>query len=68
MLENNKGRRILRLWEVEELTKLSPSWIYAMMKAGKFPLNFKIFDGGRACGWWASDIEAFLESRDSRKA
>jgi predicted DNA-binding transcriptional regulator AlpA len=68
MLQKNEPRKILRRWEVEELTKLSPSWIYAMMKAGKFPSNFKILAGGRACGWWASDIEAFLESRDAGRA
>ncbi|MCE3232428.1 MAG: Prophage regulatory protein (AlpA) [Rickettsiaceae bacterium] len=66
--ESTSSRRVLRLWEVVELTKLSPSWIYAQIKAGKFPANFKIFEGGRACGWWASDIENFLESRDARRA
>jgi len=65
MTTQQQIRRILRLPEVVELTKLSPSWIYAQMKAGKFPTNFKIFEGGRACGWWESEISAFLESRDT---
>lgn len=68
MTTQQQIRRILRLPEVVELTKLSPSWIYAQMNAGKFPDNFKIFEGGRACGWWASDIESFLESRDTGRA
>lgn len=70
MSENkvNKIRRIIRLSEVEDRTKLSPSWIYAQMKAGKFPLNFKIFEGGRACGWFADEIDAFIESRGTWRA
>jgi len=68
LTELNHPRQILRLREVKELTKLSPAWIYAQMRAGKFPANFKIFEGGRACGWWASDVDAFLESRDAGRA
>lgn len=60
----NQRRKILRLNQVTELTNLSTSWIYAKMKAGEFPANFKIFEGGRACGWWESEINDFLESRD----
>ena len=63
MTDNN--RQILRLKDVVKITKLSPSWIYAQMKAGNFPSNFKIFKGGRASGWWSTDIEIFLESRDN---
>jgi prophage regulatory protein len=56
--------RVIRIKEVRERTGLSPAWIYAQMKSGKFPKNFKIFEGGRASGWWESDIEDFLNSRN----
>ena len=58
-------KRIIRLKEVRQRTGLSTSWIYKKMDQDEFPKNFKIFEGGRACGWWQSDIEEFLKSRES---
>lgn len=58
-------RRIMRLPEVKERTGLSSAWLYELMRKGLFPENFKIVPNGRACGWWESDIEDYLASREN---
>lgn len=51
--------RILRRPEVQELTGLCTSAIYAGMRRGTFPQSVQL--GPRAVGWRAQDIAAFLE-------
>lgn len=53
------ANRLLRRPEVESLTGLCCSAIYAGMKRGTFPRPIPL--GARAVGWRARDIEAFLE-------
>ncbi|WP_170480628.1 helix-turn-helix transcriptional regulator [Ruegeria arenilitoris] len=53
--------KILRRNEVEKLTGLSRSTIYAMMKSGEFPRPIRL--SARAVGWMASDIDAWLQNR-----
>jgi prophage regulatory protein len=57
---------ILRRPEVEQTTGLSRSTLYAMMADGAFPRPVKL--GKRAVGWRASDITAWLESREQSAA
>ena len=52
------SERLLRREEVEELTGLSCSAIYRMMRAGEFPLPIKI--GPRAVRWPKSELDNFL--------
>ena len=52
--------------EVESLTGLSRSTIYAMMSAGEFPKPIRL--GRRAVAWRASDIANWLSSRDGQLA
>ncbi len=58
-----RGDRILRISEVMRLTSLSRSTIYHKVKTGEFPVPVHLFEGGRAKGWWHSEIMAWLRSR-----
>ena len=49
--------------QVLEATGMTKSEVYEDMDAGKFPLSFKLSEGGRAIGWWADEIEAYQEAR-----
>jgi prophage regulatory protein len=51
---------ILRRKQVEVITGLARSTIYAKVKTGKFPRPVRL--GKRAVGWRLRDIEAFLSS------
>ena len=55
--------RILRRREVEALTGLSRSTIYAQMAEGTFPKPVRL--GKRAVGWTDSTIEEWVESRET---
>lgn len=58
--------RILRRPEVERLTGLGRSTIYAWMARGEFPRPMKL--GVRAVGWRGSDVLAWLATRRPRTA
>lgn len=49
--------------EVEAITGLSRSTLYAQMKDGTFPRPIRL--GARAVGWRKSDIEKWLSERES---
>ena len=51
--------QILRRNEVEKVTGLGRSTIYAKVAAGEFPSPMKL--GRRAVGWRSSDIEKWLK-------
>lgn len=55
--------RILRRPEVEKITGLKRSSIYAKMAEKTFPLTIKI--GSRSVGWLESEIHEWLEKRIS---
>lgn len=57
----NEASGLLRLPRVIDLTQLSSSGIRNLEQEGKFPHRFKI--GGRAVGWKAADVLAWIESR-----
>jgi len=57
------NQRIYRRPDVEHLTGLSRSTLYAMMAEGSFPKPVKL--GKRAVGWRGADVLAWLESRSS---
>ena len=54
--------RILRLKEVQQMTGLSRSTIYAEIAKGKFPKQVKL-TGARSVGWHESIIVQWVESR-----
>ena len=53
--------KILRIKEVSEMTSLSKTTIYSLIRQHKFPPNILI--GAQAVGWFESDVLAFLEDR-----
>ncbi|CAK7020138.1 helix-turn-helix transcriptional regulator [Saezia sanguinis] len=52
---------ILRIEEVEKRVGFKRSYIYRLMKGGKFPQNGRI--GIRAVGWSSHDIDQWIEAR-----
>ena len=55
--------RILRLKEVTAKTGLSRSTIYALIGRGRFPRQIRLSQ--RAVGWYATDVDTWLQSRRS---
>lgn len=53
--------KLLRRKQVEQLTGLSRSSIYAMIADGTFPKQHRI--GRRAVAWLKSDIDDWIEQR-----
>lgn len=54
--------RLLRLPDVEALTGLRKSAIYAAMKDGRFPPCVKLLSA-RASAWPESEVQAWISSR-----
>ncbi len=59
------NQKILRLKAVQDWTGLSRSTVYAMLKDGKFPQSVKL--GLRSVGWYESDIQGWIASRQTSK-
>ncbi len=55
------NNRIYRRHDVEKLTGLSRSTLYAMMAEGTFPKPVKL--GKRAVGWHELDIQEWIQTR-----
>jgi len=60
------AKKLLRRREVEARTGLSRSTLYDWMKRGEFPQPVRL--GKRAVAWREVDLEAWLESRETRGA
>jgi len=60
-----KSLRLLRRFDVENLTGLARSTIYAAIAEGKFPAPVKI--GPRAVAWRESDVRKWIEERPSAR-
>lgn len=56
--------RLLRRREVQTLTTLSKSTLYAKIKDGSFPRPLSL--GKQAVAWRASDIEAWIQAQPER--
>ena len=57
-------QRILRRRDVESLTGLSRSTLYAMMANGEFPSPIRL--GRRAVGWQDKDLADWIASRPKK--
>ena len=57
---------VFRRPEVERITGLSRSTLYAMIAEDEFPKPIRL--GKRAVGWREADIAAWLESREESAA
>jgi prophage regulatory protein len=58
-----KKGRILRMRQLAEKISLSDSHIYTLIQQNQFPKPFTLVHGGRAMGWYESDIDAWLAQR-----
>ncbi len=56
---------VLRLKQVRQITGLSRSSIYAAIKAGTFPAQFRL--GPRAIGFSAAAVDAWVTARVAGK-
>jgi predicted DNA-binding transcriptional regulator AlpA len=65
-LVSTRHDRILRMRELQQQIGLSPSHIYFLIKEDAFPRPFKLVPGGRASGWLASTIDAWLLVRSTQ--
>lgn len=54
---------ILRISDVIERTKLGKSTIMRAVKEGRFPQPFKLFEGGRASGFYEEEVNEWIKSR-----
>jgi Predicted transcriptional regulator len=61
MFNGEKTHSILRRKQVETMTGLSRSSIYAKMATGTFPLSIKL--DIRATGWVESEIQDWIRDR-----
>ena len=64
--KNTTSPRILRRKQVEEITGLSRSSIYARAKNGTFPAPISL--GGDCVGWIESEITDWLNERIALRA
>lgn len=61
--------QVLRHQQVCEKLQISSAKLFAMCAEGKFPKPFTIVPGGRAVGWLAADVDAWiLARRNAEKA
>ncbi|MCY4479788.1 MAG: AlpA family phage regulatory protein [Rhodospirillales bacterium] len=58
--------RLLRRREVQNLTTLSKTTLYAKMKTGEFPRPLSL--GKQPVAWRASDVEAWIHAQPERAA
>ena len=56
------NHRIIRLKDVQRMTGLSRSTIYAQIAKGNFPKQIKL-TGARSVGWHESAVIQWIESR-----
>ena len=62
-MERPVARNIIRLPQVKRRIGMGETQIEAAMARGEFPKPVKIFESGRAIGWFEDEIDAYLEER-----
>jgi prophage regulatory protein len=55
-----KYRKIIKLYEVQELTTLSRATIYRLIQQGKFPKQIKL--STRSSGWVEQEVFDYLDN------
>ena len=53
--------RLLRIWEVEQLTGAKKSWIWARVADGSFPKPVKV--SPRITAWHGADVLRWIDSK-----
>jgi len=65
-LELNKlvaNNRLIRIKSVIGITSISKSYVYQLVREGKFPKPIQLIKNGKAVAWIESEIQAWVESR-----
>ncbi|MCA5918503.1 AlpA family transcriptional regulator [Pectobacterium brasiliense] len=60
----NKQHRLIRLSEVKRRTGFGKTWIYELIKAGRFPSQVKT--GVRAVAFIESEVDAWIDNAITR--
>lgn len=60
---NQKPLQLLRLKDVQNITGLSRSHVYALMKQGIFPGSVPLVPGGTSRAWVHHEVQEWLEQR-----
>ncbi|AUQ25096.1 helix-turn-helix transcriptional regulator [Dickeya zeae] len=63
-IEENKKQHLIRLPEVIRRTGFGKTWIYELIKAGRFPSQVKT--GVRAVAFIESEIDAWIDNAISQ--
>ena len=63
MHDINEIPRLLRWSEVSKIIPFSRSYIYDLMRQGRFPKGHKLIKGGQAVGWWDHEIRDFMNKQ-----
>ncbi len=58
-----KQNKLIRIRSVLEMTAISKSYIYLLVKEGKFPKPIRLVEGGTAVAWIESDVQSWIDSR-----
>jgi len=62
VMATSLGIKILRRKQVETVTGLSRSTLYAEIKAGRFPKQVQL-TSKRCVGWIADEIDSYIQTR-----
>lgn len=60
---NQACTRLIRIGEVQELTGISRSYVYALAGAGLFPQSVSLVPGGTSRAWVYTEVEQWLKQR-----
>lgn len=63
METNTSSSRVVRMDAARTKTGLCASTIYDLISRGVFPKPFRLVPGGRAVGWFESDLDDWLAKR-----
>jgi len=55
--------KLIRIRQVQEITGLSKSYIYQLVKTGLFPSSILLITGGSAVAWLESEVNEWITSR-----
>lgn len=60
---NPNTEKLLRIRQVQEITGLSRSYIYALSEKNQFPNSIPLVPGGTSRAWVYSEVKAWVEQR-----
>ncbi len=58
-----KQNKLIRIRSVLEMTSISKSYVYQLVKEGGFPKPVQLVKGGKSVAWIESEVQEWVESR-----